>query len=150
MDKLHFCLSDAHDEGDQDMLGILVPHPSGVVYEQQACGIRCTHPSLEGFYLPLPIEAFPHDTLEDEGAGRYQTDLTEMLLTSNYLLFAYFRPLTVDEQAQNPELCQQFGEAWVPLVVRDTPGQVDTCYLIDDLLEPLRGRVVVLTYPNSD
>ncbi len=136
----------AGDEDDPSPIGLVVPHPTGIWYKQQTAGHLCNHPVMEGFYVPLPPTCSPSERLENEG-GRYSITRVQALLDSNEALRRVLRPLTRKEQAETVGW-QHFEEAWVPLVVRKDPKE--GAWEEAELLKPLRGRVVLLTYPNSD
>jgi hypothetical protein len=36
-------------------VGLIFCHPSGVVYTNQAAGLGCLHPEVEGVFCPLPV-----------------------------------------------------------------------------------------------
>ncbi len=129
--------------------GVIVPTVSGIRYEQQAGGTLCSHPSLEGAYLPLgdiddAIDAARRHLFDY--AGSYDEALVETFL-ENSGLDNLLRPMNeVDVEAWLAALPPWFRkdyvlfEAWVPTIV--TVDDVGGKGLID--------RAVVLVYPNSD
>jgi hypothetical protein len=38
-------------------LGLIIPFPSGVIYQNQADGLLCTHPQVEGVFVPLSVKS---------------------------------------------------------------------------------------------
>lgn len=136
------------NDGDEEPLGLVVPHPTGVVYTQQAGGTACCHPETEGFYVPLPRYFAPAEWLRGHWPGSYKAEIAASLIASCETLKEFFRPLTRKEQVEHTALCGEFGEAWVPMMV-ELPA-VDDGSEARELLKPLDGRLVILTYPNSD
>lgn len=39
-----------------DGLGLILLHPSGVLYTNQVAGYGCLHPEVEGIFVPLPVQ----------------------------------------------------------------------------------------------
>ena len=129
-----------------EFIGVIIPMKSGVIYKNQAGGTYCGQPSLEGIYIPLPIE-YLHDLLGDPLQDRvcsYNPDLVQQFLVA-IELNAYFEPFK--DHASLPSLIKSsegdihMMEAWVPVRIKDEdlPG-----------FEDFVGEWGVITYPNSD
>src|SRR5262245_38555719 len=37
-------------------MGLIIQHPSGVLYTRQTCGTCCDHPEVEGVFVPFDAE----------------------------------------------------------------------------------------------
>lgn len=132
---------------NRDYVGIIFRGPTGVLYSNQVGGTSCCHPSVEGFFVPLsvgvPDEEF--DPLLDIYPDPYTRADVDKVTALIALL-----GLEEDLVAPAPGECedQEIGEAWVPVKVReDGCGRHSSRF---GALHNLRGRVGVLTYPNSD
>lgn len=122
-------------------LALIVNHPSGVVYTNQAGGVCCTHPELEGVLIPLvrpswnaTRETSMRDRWSSANDVKYVSEEVEDFLRSNDWDDLF-------EPGLNVLLGKHFGEAWVP--VRIKPND-------DPALRAFAGMEGVLTYANSD
>jgi len=61
------------DLGLFDGLGLIILHPSGVFFTNQAGGHGCFHPEVEGVFLPLPtdINRYELNSLEQHFTGSW-------------------------------------------------------------------------------
>lgn len=153
---------------DDGFVGLIVPGPTGIVYQNQAGGIRNQHPAMEGWFWPMSWKC--HDIGDDESralvnweceaySDRYRKDINAAL--DAWLLGLVFEAPTFEEvraqlwpysykhvlKLQLQSTPTQFGEAWVPVKVRDNPANAMTGSI------PPRdhiGRCMILVYPNSD
>jgi len=129
-------------------LGLIVAHPSGVIYSNQTGGYACDHPEMEGVFVPL------HDT--DPYVDQYQqldqhfyygpkwrghcysgideetAAVVDEILTGSYLT----RRLTV-----NRDKLRDSEEAWIHVIIAP-PRERD--------FDGYPSGVGVLTWPNSD
>lgn len=116
--------------------GLIIPYPTGVRWSNQAGGIQCTHPSCEGFYVPLgwrqPV-AYP---FENEWRTTY-----DPIAVREWL----FSVPELNEVLEAREVYDgEWGENWIPVRVRESiTDRFDTLY-------SLRGRDAILTMENSD
>jgi hypothetical protein len=125
----------------EDLFGMIVRVPSGLKWSNQTGGVLCSHPVLEGVFVPLPQSWFLVNSIENE-MGYIKSDGD---------LKAHNRRLVGRFLEANPEIQKRFefdesfnesaAEAWVPLKVM-TPD--------DEILKPFHGLPVVITYENSD
>lgn len=131
-----------------DYVGILFSGDTGVVYSNQVGGTGCCHPSIEGFFVPLDVGA-PDET-NDPLYDTYLDPYTRADMDKATALIALLG-LEGELEAPAPRECpegQKIGEAWVPVKVKeDGSGSLTSRF---GVLHDLRGRVGVLTYPNSD
>lgn len=144
-------LDDLSGMGDADRGdGLVFPWPSTVVWTRQAGGTACAHPACEGIYVPLPVAdvlPFAYELRPDWGlsAARDACQLDEVDAA-----FAAARyPLVVDRRRLDPRAGQNYGEAWLPVLVVDRPG----CFPAESPRAALRGFLnspAILTWPNSD
>ena len=132
---------------DSDYLGLVFKGETDVMYHQQAGGTSCSHPLVEGFFVPLsgsPPEP-EEDPFHDHGPEEYGEDdraRVEKLIDALGLDRVLEAP-AVHELAE--EWWSQVCEAWVPVKVK-----ADATGYSAAPVEDLKGRVGVLTYPNSD
>ena len=126
---------------------MLVPAQTGVFWTNQCGGTLCAHPEIEALYVPLPLQLKPlRDPIKDAWwAGRFPYDARGQADVAGFLArvsIGTFRAATPEEAESTGQ--RGFGEAWVPAVVAsdltDFPG----------LLQEFIGKVVILTYRNSD
>ena len=132
---------------------LVVPAPTGVVYQQQAGGVCCLQPELEGFLVPLgnDVELDGHrlisaenelftefasggEALDSESADRLDAYL-QRYARSHYLPMRSIRV--------NRERLHESFEAWVHVVVSEGEPSVP----ILGASWPLHA---VLTWNNSD
>jgi hypothetical protein len=117
----------------------ILPCASGIFYSNQAGGMLCEQPSIEGVGVPL-------ETLIDETS--LMNFWSEDGLNSYYeRTQAFFQdPFVKRDFKPMPETqtlaISEWGEAWVPVMVRPKPRTV--------ALRELADRVGILTYQNSD
>lgn len=128
--------------------GLVIPHPTGVIYQTQACGNCCMQPELEGVFVPFDDEQIG-DALyawftgpKHNGSGAMLGLDTEDADRIDEVLRSWCpagKPVTVDRA----QLADSF-EAWVHVVIHD-----------EELPGLFRGfgpypRPAVLTWMNSD
>lgn len=149
-------------------VGLIVPGPTGIVYQHEAGGTMMSHPALEGWFWPMSWKCHglgDHESralvnLECEAySDRYRKDINAAL--DAWLLDLVFEAPThedVREQLwphsyksvlglQLQPTYTLFGEAWVPVKVRGGWGNARMGGI------PPRdhiGRCMILVYPNSD
>ena len=128
-----------------DFFGLIVPAKTGVWYTNQTGGLLCSHPCIEGFFVPLePSWHLEPSILENAGCGddEYDFALVQKWIDANDLAMT-FEPC--------PETTLPLLEAWVPVRVREhMPDRGHPQFSIDTLIGSLRGREVIVTYCNSD
>jgi hypothetical protein len=115
-------------------VGLIVSSPTGVVYTNQCGGTCCSHPELEGFYVPLSTnEPESPDPLYDMWGDYewHESDATQFLRDND--LFEYFK---LDDTYEG-----NIGEAWVPVIILKNDNSA---------LQDLEGMHGVITYQNSD
>lgn len=102
---------------------------------------------MEGVFVPLPVVQFNGALCEEWGVG-LSVSLDEMLrrLAKDMAKMppGLFRAPAAEEVGEH-DIC----EAWVPLVVAIDVAKANDSELVD-LLRDIDGRLVFLTYPNSD
>ena len=120
---------------------MLVACPSGITWSNQVGGTSCQHPEIEGAFIPLPPE---WRTEESDPLynfyGAYDHRVVELFLGHSFELEQRFEPLDYFPQEE------VFGEAWVPLRVKD----IDPNDEFASILKDFSGQTVILTYSNSD
>jgi len=129
-------------------LGIIIQHPSGVLYTNQTCGTCCDHPEVEGVFVPFDAEEswlrlsahFEGPKYRGSGAmrGIDEDDATfiELVLREGRMGV----PLVVDRSH-----LEASHEAWVHVLIK---GETGSCPLASGF-GPYPRRAV-LTWPNSD
>lgn len=119
--------------------GLIVPAKTGIFYTNQCGGTACTHPEIEGFYVPIQQCSPDDDPLLDIWVKRYEPDVVARFIAECfYPLDTHVAPLE--------EYIGQWGEAWVPVkVIRSMLGPQHA-----PELEALIGRTAIITYQNSD
>ena len=143
--------------GQERFFGCLVPCKTGVLWTNQVGGIANVHPEVEGFFVPLPsCWEPPGNPLESISSCDMPYDAEFQSMVTMFLSFVplhfLFRPLDVDEFRR---FCDCVGnnaiaEAWVPVRVLDFDCADLAAHPYCDILEPLRGRDVILVYGNCD
>lgn len=127
---------------------LVVEHPSGVLYGNQAGGVVCMQPEIEG--VLAPVEVWPENVERimnlDYGAGRGLEPELADAIDAVLAVEPSSRYLRVDRAR-----LKQSMEAWV-FVLIDSPA--DTT---DQIAGPHFGALLgfgatkgVLTWPNSD
>jgi len=137
---------------DQVGTALVIPHPTGIIYSNQAAGTACLQPELEGFLVPIANEvglAPAHDLRSPENA------LFEYFMRHN----SYGGPLTDGdiekiESVMNAHLgggltvdrdrIKESFESWVFVAIAETK---QSSILVDGIPYPVDA---VLTWSNSD
>lgn len=127
--------------------GIIVAHPSGVVYTNQAGGYATYHPSMEGVFVPLPRPGELQASLDEHffdgpkwegycysGIDVETADFIDQLLST----LPPMRGVRV-----NRERMKESMEAWIHLTI--SPSADD-----DSAVSDFAGTAAVLTWENSD
>jgi hypothetical protein len=125
-------------------IGLIILHPSGVLYTNQVGGHGCFHPEAEGVFFPLPVSPYGRElgALSEhfkgswEALNEFEADMVDSVLRKSSVDLSW---ISVDRS----RLKDSF-EAWVyvNLSPRKT-GMRERLQGFDDS----RG---VLTWPNSD
>lgn len=136
-----------------DFLGMIVPMPTGITWSNQTGGVSCSHPSIEGLFVPLENYRTPsraQDPFYDRWGQKPEDalPLIRRLLEASKYLQEIFESPTLEELQQMRELTLGAQEAWIPLKVKTGPRGIRSP--IPPHVQPFMGRVVILTYPNSD
>ncbi|RYZ93541.1 MAG: hypothetical protein EOP06_00435 [Proteobacteria bacterium] len=124
--------------------GLIVPYKTGVTYINQTHGFLCNKSQIEGYFVPLCLEA--PDCIDCYRLDYNAKTVSDWLTQHN--LDEMFEPLAEDEfelaigvNDKKPTI----ADAWVWVKVRNT----DT-HNFTTLLKPLIGKAVILTYENLD
>lgn len=130
--------------GEEEFFGLIVLMETGMSWMGQTAGTMCNHPTAEGLFVPLPLEWYKANPIENA--------------------YNFVTPLSVEENAkivgkflkENPEADLRFEvdlktevraqEAWVPVRVKTIKR--DPCDW--DILAPFYGKSGILIYQNSD
>jgi hypothetical protein len=130
-------------------IGLIIAHPSGVIYSNQTGGFACNHRKMEGVFVPLAnsdvdqqaeLEAYftgpkwrghCYNGIDEETAGVIERILKSSFLTST---------LKVDR-----ERLLESEEAWIHVNISTETGEGES-YAIDDF----PGGTGVITWDNSD
>lgn len=131
---------------ERDFFGIIMPCMSGVRWANQAGGTLCSHPAIEGVYVPLPMLSIEDadDPLRDFVLPYNEERVREFLAA--YDLGGSFEPVK-DIEAIPPCFTPsgsepiRLMEAWVPVLINKNPPEE---------LRPFAGQWGVLVYTNSD
>ena len=129
------------------VVGIIVAHPSGVVYTNQTGGYATYHPSLEGVFVPLPRQGELQAALDEHffdgpkwegycfsGIDDETADFIDRLLST----LPPMRGVTV-----NRERLRESMEAWIHLTITRTTDD-------ESAVGDFDGTAAVLTWENSD
>lgn len=130
--------------------GVIVPLPTGVIYEAQVGEVLCAHAQLEGAFLPIDPE-WCGEPLSMQWGIRDPEEAAREIEKDRDCLPEGLRPPTADELrafSASPGGCSFAGEAWVPCVVSVSDETKN--WDLRNLLMPFNGRTVVFVYPNSD
>lgn len=129
-------------------LGLIIEHPSGVLYTNQTCGHCCCRPEAEGVFVPFDAETswerlcnyFEGPKYNGSGAMR-GIDEEDALFIESVLRDARLGvPIAVDR-----ERLEKSHEAWVFVFIQ---GETDYGPLGPGF-GPYPKRAI-LTWPNSD
>jgi hypothetical protein len=134
---------------DSDQLfGIVVEVPTGVVFTNQIGGTACSHPEVEGVFLPFP---FIFDSVFDGSQdsidpcfdilGLSKEQVTRFLRAAPDTFETYFDP------EGDPTRLHVGGEAWVPVRIKNEIPEYGPLSL---LLKSFVGMKGWITYSNSD
>ena len=156
-------LTTHHLTTDDGHVGLIVPLPSGFIYETQAGGTCCNHPAMEGVYWPMnwrTWEGEQESAMCDMGLLEY-TDHSQAIVEyalNKWDLEGLFKAPTraqVDEMLRpsfyydsHRGLPVHYGEAWVPVMQRHRAEQ--GTMINGNTVPGYGGRCMILTYPNSD
>ncbi len=142
---------------------LILEAKTGIQYTNQAGGIACIHPAIEGFLFPLEREGYrdlavqarledyfcePGEQQHKWGAGRRGGGLTPRDAAAiDALLLDVVSPDFCLLVQVDRERADEGDEAWIRVVVSRAPDARNPCVL-DRLPQwPLKG---VLTWENSD
>lgn len=129
-------------------LGIIIQHPSGVLYTNQTCGTCCDHPEVEGVFVPFDAEEswqrlsahFEGPKYRGSGAMRGIDEDDAAFIESVMREGRIDVHLIVDRSR-----LEESHEAWVHVLIE---GETEPFPLASGFGPyPRRG---VLTWPNSD
>ena len=131
--------------------GVILRHPTGVVFSNQVGGIACKRPRLEGVFLPIPPIDSTTDALRDECCLPGDPGFSALIVeyTDNYLIlirdFLESEDLTDFLSPPTPEVLHEWGiaEAWIPVRVKQA-------HSLWPPFNGFKGRHGIITYPNSD
>jgi len=129
------------------VVGIIVAHPSGVVYTNQTGGYATFHPSMEGVFVPLSRAGELQAALDEHffegpkweghcysGIDAETADFIDQLLSTVPPL----RGVTV-----NRDRLKESMEAWIHLTIA-RPADDESAF------SDFAGTAAVLTWENSD
>ena len=132
---------------DHDYCALLFKGETEITYSNQIGGTCCSHSLVEGFFVLLngggPGES--DDPFYDRGPMTYRDEhkLDVSILIDN---------LGLEDTLEAPDPCElseewwrEICEAWIPVKVREDAKGYNA-----GPLENLKGRLGILTYPNSD
>lgn len=129
-----------------DGVGIIIPYPSGVVYQNQTGGYSCVQSSAEGVFVPLEGEPFDHYEalhtffFKGKWAGNCANGIdgeTADFIDATLARLPGHSGIKVDRSRLTDS-----HEAWVYITLADP-----TCA---GLLEGFTATRGILTWPNSD
>ncbi len=124
-------------------LGLILLHPSGVLFTNQVAGFVCMHPEVEGVFVPLP-----------ERVGRPEVHALRAHFRGNWHTLTEEDAKVVDGIFRSSQLgflrvdrarLADSYEAWVYVVV-DHPQQDRAM----DLFHGFTTRAGIVTWMNSD
>lgn len=118
------------------VMGAIIEYPSNIVWSNQTGGTCCSHPKVEGIYIPIRMGDPPDaDILLDLGYREYDPELVTEWLANNALDHWF--------ETRDHYDGGFFGEAWVPVKLLDKLPY-------DPHFKPFAGMNAVITYENSD
>lgn len=135
-----------------DVCGLLVEHPTGVLWSNQTGGTACAHPECEGFYVPLGRAQMFAD-VEYPFESQWWLTSAELEKVDSWCVKPYDREAVQAWIDSVPDLATVlkprdsyegwWGENWIPVRVRDGLSQFDC-------LSGLGNKLAILTMQNSD
>lgn len=146
---------------DYPHLALIVLGP-GPYWSNQVGGTACFHPRAQGIYIPLPAnyDVGQTDPLYDYYCLPYDKELVDEFLRSLHPnefreIFKIIPEDRYDEARQllgyRPTSKLELNEAWVPLVLDFSETEHGNEYdFLNRNLKQFDGRIVILTYENSD
>lgn len=141
--------------GLSDFFGLIIPEKTGVIYLNQAGGVSCSHPSIEGYYIPLPLGWMPKiDSLYNIGYMDYDPEHVQKFIDESEYLKHHFKPVDHDFLKTKQIVDEEnlfMEEAWVPVVTKRPTGDAVGRGEIGSREELIpQGKFGILTYENSD
>ena len=132
---------------------LVIPHPTGIVYSNQAGGHACLQPAAEGFLVPIANDvglAPTHDFRSPENelfkyfsrlhsCGASLTEADAQKIESIMHELPLWSGLSVDREQLKDSV-----EAWVFVIIAESEQKP---ILVDDLNYPVKA---ILTWTNSD
>ncbi|WP_417387137.1 DUF6210 family protein [Gimesia sp.] len=132
---------------------LVIPHPTGIVYSNQAGGHACLQPQAEGFLVPIANDvglAPAHDFRSPENelfhyftelcsCGAMLTEADAQMIESIMHQLPQWSGLSVDRDRLDDSV-----EAWVFVKVAEPKRKLT---IVDGLNYPVRA---ILTWTNSD
>ncbi|SHG49823.1 hypothetical protein SAMN05443144_13038 [Fodinibius roseus] len=131
--------------------GLILPHKSGIIYTNQTGGRGCSHPELEGYYIPLVDEQLDLQKLFFEyfsgpkwnrwctrsaGIDKETADYINTVLKKSTLT----QGLQVDKESLDKS-----HEAWIKVIIDKEKIDSDL-----PLMEDVEKSWGILTWKNSD
>lgn len=151
-------MSAAHDKVYADLLymsgiGLILPYPSNIMYTNQAGGVLCTHPVIEGVFIPL------NDMSNDRGTAPQNNaaELTDHFCGPKYGGHGYHG---IDQETADfidgflaksditdfinvdRDRLKECMESWIHVKVDNTKKHL--------LFRNIQVNSGILTWPNSD
>ena len=121
--------------------GLLVPCPSGFLWEQQTMGVACHHVAIEGVFIPLKE---PNDYLAKLRIANYEGKSTKIIWKKIKETMKQWENLDWQE-VENPDPSRfpdnQEGFQWIKII--DWSSSMGRG-------KQLIGETVALIYPNCD
>lgn len=111
------------DLWNSDEVGLIIKHPTGVIYTNQTGGTLCDHMQQEGYYIPLREfrdwwEDMHKTVCGSRGGWDSKVPLINDLLT--YLIIEMDGGLL----EVDPDCLDDLQEAWIPVRLKDGSGRV--------------------------
>ena len=133
---------------EHDGIGVIIKHPTGVLYSNQAGGMCCSHPEEEGYYLPLN-DTFKWDdgnSFHDEICTFAPQEVSEGVIAEINDCLSGFN-IYIDVPSRDARIIgRQFEQVGIE-VDRDCLHELQEAWIPVRLSD---GRTGVLAYVNCD
>jgi len=131
---------------DYSNSGIIFPLKTNIVWTNQCGGTSCSHPELEGIFVPLNLtpEGYGVNCLWCDAWGFTYLDYLHEIQAVEDL--QGFLGRVSEEEFHKLINEQQCGEAWIPVKIIMSKNNIT----FPKQLEPFIGDIGIFTYPNSD
>lgn len=136
--------------------GILIPSLSGVIWEQQTCGVMCNHVQIEGIFIPLkkPVDFYVPKNKQESSVMSLLISLKRANYNADYskaekvwekikeVMHFDFEEVPNPDTSKYPDT--QEGLMWIKI------KKFESGWGHGSWVKQFDGMTVILIYPNCD